>query len=243
MNRPERIPLYLTDEHKCSYLDTEMARTAFIDPNLKISTPVYSSLNQQGFRRSGDFLYRPHCEACQRCKSLRIPLSQFKPNRSQRRNQKKNNDITVVVKTNPDIWDYYDLYERYLKSRHADGDMYPPDPAQYESFLGFNGEYVRHVEYRLEDKLIMVSVMDELSESLSAAYTFFDPEHSDRGLGNFAILWQISHAKEKNLAYLYLGFWIAESEKMKYKSHYQPHEIFQNGKWQAPQSQQNGGDC
>lgn len=237
-NTPERIPLYMTDEHPCSYLDTEMARTAFIDPSFRVSKPIYSSLNQQGFRRSGDFFYRPQCKACDRCKPLRIPAASFQPSRSQRRNLKKNSDIVAVIKSDPDIWEYYGLYRRYLKSRHADGDMYPPDPTQYESFIGSRSDCVRYVEYYLDQQLVMVSVMDRLPDALSAVYTFFDPEYAHRGLGNFAVLWQISQAKEMAIPYLYLGFWIEASPKMNYKTQYRPYEILLDQRWQAPKTQE-----
>lgn len=231
MSQSQRIPLFLTEEHACSYLPNEMAQTAFIDPSATISETVYSSLNTQGFRRSGEYYYRPQCKACTSCKSLRLPVDQFKANRSQKRCLKINSDIEVKVVANPDVWLYYDLYCEYIDKRHKDGDMHPPDPSQYESFIGGRSPFARHVEFYVEDKLAMVSVMDHLSTALSAIYTFYDPKLVSRSLGSFAILWQIDFAKKQGIPLLYLGFWIEECEKMRYKSNYKPHQVLHEGVW------------
>lgn len=231
MSQTQRIPLFLTDEHQCSYLPNEMAQTAFIDPTATVSESIYSSLNTQGFRRSGEYYYRPQCKTCVSCKSLRIPVHQFKANRSQKRCLKGNRDIEAKIVTTPDVWLYYELYSQYINARHKDGDMYPPNPNQYESFIGNHSPFARHVEFRLEDKLVMVSVMDQLSNALSAIYTFYDPTLVSRSLGSYAILWQIQLALEQNLPYLYLGFWIEQCEKMRYKSNYKAHQILNDGQW------------
>lgn len=231
MSQPERIPLYLTEQHNCSYLPDELAQTAFVDPTVTISAPVYSSLNQQGFRRSGEYFYRPQCGACKSCKSLRVPVTQFVANRSQQRCKKMNASLTTKVVKEANIWDYYELYCRYLKLRHSDGDMYPPNPNQYESFLGAFTGFVQYVEYYLDGQLIMVSVMDELPDAISAIYTFFDPSFQKRSLGSYAILWQINHARERRIPYVYLGFWIENCDKMNYKSNFKPHQILDDGAW------------
>lgn len=232
MSQPERIPLYLTEQHNCSYLRDEIAQTAFVDPSIAITTPVYSSLNQQGFRRSGEYFYRPQCGACKGCKSLRVPVVHFVENRSQQRCKKKNTELTTKVRKDVDIWEYYELYCKYLTFRHSDGDMYPPNPNQYESFLGAFTEFVRYVEYYSGDELIMVSVMDELPDALSAIYTFFDPSYVKQSLGSYAILWQIDYAQMRRIPYVYLGFWIEDCDKMSYKSNFKPHQILEEGSWQ-----------
>ena len=232
MSRPERIPLFLTEEHQCSYLPDEVAQTAFVDPTLNISGPVYSSLNQQGFRRSGSYLYRPHCTHCDACKPLRVDVALFKPSRSQKRCIKKNENMEVRIKSETDIWTYYSLYSKYIEKRHPDGDMFPPAPEQFEGFLGDKSPFVRYVEFWDQNELLMVSVMDELADAISAIYTFYDPDFQDRGLGNFAILWQIGHAKMRYIQYLYLGYWIERCDKMNYKSKYHPSQILDDKRWQ-----------
>lgn len=233
MSQPERIALYLTEEHQCSYLPEELAQTAFVDPTIDVSQAVYSSLNQQGFRRSGEYFYRPQCQTCSGCKPLRIPISSFSANRSQKRCLKKNSKLQARINPEADIWDYYDLYASYIEQRHRDGDMYPPVPDQYESFLGGNSKFTRYLEFYDADRLVMVSVMDELADALSAIYTFFDPALEARSLGNYAILWQINYAKKRRIPYLYLGYWIAQCNKMNYKSNFTPCQILVEGSWQT----------
>ena len=231
MSQPERISLYLTEEHQCSYLPDKIAQTAFVDPKVIVSEPVYSSLNQQGFRRSGNYYYRPQCNQCQGCKSLRICVNEFAPNRSQRRCITKNSTLQAKINPEADIWNYYGLYSEYIAARHRDGDMYPPVPDQYESFLGNASNFVRYVEFFEGDNLVMVSVMDELADALSAIYTFYDPALENRGLGTYAILWQLKYARARRIPYLYLGFWIDSCVKMNYKSNFKPYQMLENGAW------------
>jgi len=232
MSQPQPISLYLTEEHQCSYLPDKIARTAFVDPKVSVSGPIYSSLNQQGFRRSGSYYYRPHCKSCQSCKSLRICVNEFRPSRSQKRCVTKNKALEVRINPDADISSYYGLYSNYISTRHRDGDMYPPVPDQYESFLGRTSRFVRYVEFYEGDKLVMVSIIDELADALSAIYTFYDPTFEHRSLGTYAILWQLKYARARRIPYLYLGFWIEECGKMNYKSNFKPNQIFENGDWQ-----------
>lgn len=113
--------------------------------------------------------------------------------------------------------------------------MYPPAPDQYQSFLGSNSAFVRYVEFYDEDRLVMVSVMDELADAVSAIYTFFEPTYASNGLGNYAILWQIDYTRRRRLPFLYLGFWIDECEKMNYKAKFAPNQIFDKGLWREKQ--------
>lgn len=231
MSQPERISLYLTEEHQCSYLPDKIAQTAFVDPKVSVSDPVYSSLNHQGFRRSGSYYYRPQCNSCHGCKSLRICVNRFQPNRSQRRCLTTNTSLRARINPEADIWSYYGLYSDYVSARHRDGDMYPPVPDQYESFLGGNSNFVRYVEFFEGDDLVMVSVMDELADAISAIYTFYDPAHHKRSLGTYAILWQLKYARARKIPYVYLGFWIESCNKMNYKSKFKPYQMLEDGAW------------
>ncbi|MEP1594568.1 MAG: arginyltransferase, partial [Halieaceae bacterium] len=127
--------------------------------------------------------------------------------------------------------DCYDLYRRYIEQRHADGDMYPPDREQYESFLNNAWDCTRYFRFYHEEQLLAVAVVDEMVDGLSAIYTFFEPEALQRGLGTYAILWQVEKAREMGLEHLYLGYWIENCQKMAYKSEYQPLELFSNSRW------------
>lgn len=126
---------------------------------------------------------------------------------------------------------HYQLYERYINERHADGDMYPASYDQFEKFLLHSCTESFFIELWQEEKLIAVSTCDLLDDGLSAVYTFFDPDESRRSLGVFAILKQIEYATQLNLNYLYLGYWVPHSAKMNYKSQYTPLELLLDGQW------------
>lgn len=226
------VPLWLTAEHSCSYLDDKFARSAVVDPDFAIDTALYSNLIEQGFRRSGDQVYRPYCLHCQACVPSRIPVAEFIPHRKQNRCLKRNAHTKVTIK--PPSFDprHFDLYKRYQASRHDKGDVSKISQTEYMQFLGSNWCHTWFVELSIPDKLIAVAVVDVLTNALSAVYTFFDPEFSDFSPGVFAVLWQIEQAKRLKLDYVYLGFWIKECRKMNYKNQYQPLQGLINQQWQ-----------
>lgn len=225
------LKVYTTYPHSCSYLPNKEATTLFVDPRQDIDINLYTRLSLVGFRRSGNHIYRPHCAQCDQCLPARVIVKSFEPNRSQRRNIRKNSDLNI--KQARDIRDNesYSLYARYIESRHDNGDMYPPSREQYESFLNNSLDCTRYYQFRYRDKLIAVSVIDLLNDGISAIYTFFDPRHNDRGLGNYVILWQLKYAAELTLDYVYLGYWIKNCRKMSYKSSFRPLQIYNNGGW------------
>ncbi|GAA5317141.1 MAG: arginyltransferase [Candidatus Pelagadaptatus aseana] len=225
------IRLFATHPHDCSYLENRQATTLFVDPELKMDRSLYSKLSALGFRRSGEHLYRPRCQKCRACIATRVAAAHFKPNRSQRRCWKKNQDIEVRISEELNTALYYPLYERYIYQRHADGDMYPPSEEQFNSFLLSAWDVTRYVEFWLEDKLVGIAVMDQLESDLTAVYTFYDPDLPKRSLGVFAILWQIHHAAKENLNHVYLGYWIKECDKMNYKLSYRPAQLFIDNNW------------
>lgn len=225
------LKLFATQPHPCSYIDGEQATTVFVDPEAKIDVTLYSQLSLLGFRRSGGHLYRPQCSNCQACMSCRIPVSLFKADRSQRRCWQKNQDIQISHTERIDTLEHYNLYSRYIESRHQDGDMYPPSEEQYKAFLTSEWGSTRYLEFRLEGELIGVSVCDHLEDGLSAVYTFYNADLSERSLGKFAILAQIYRAQEMGLSYVYLGYWIKQCEKMNYKTDYRPLELLVNRRW------------
>lgn len=231
-----RLPVFITDTHKCSYLDDREARTAFVDPSIPITQGMTSALNLQGFRRSGRYLYKTSCPACNACKPLRVLVKHFQANRSQRRTLRKNADLSTQLippdQITPEMdKNYYRLYERYIEKRHAHGDMYPPSRSQFDSFIGELYDFSQIVEFRLKERLVMIALCDQLTDGISAIYTFFDPELEKRSLGTYAILWQIQYCAQLGLPFVYLGFWVAECNKMNYKSCYQPNEIYTGESW------------
>ena len=227
------LHFFATPAHDCSYLDGRQAITLFADPHAEIDTALYSALSEAGFRRSGAHIYRPHCQACQACIPVRVLANEFRLNRRQRRIWKKNLDLDVEIKRPMLTNEYYDLFERYIRQRHADGDMFPADRAQFQSFLVAGRVEARFVEFRLAGRLLAVAVMDVLDSALSAIYTFFDPEESQRSLGTLAILWLLEESRRQTKDWLYLGYWIDECQKMNYKSEYMPQERYIHDRWQC----------
>lgn len=225
------LKLFATHPHPCSYLAGEEATTVFIDPQAPINKDVYSRLSLMGFRRSGAHLYRPQCKSCNACISCRIPVDLFRINRSQRRCLKANQDLSISVKTEVDTQEHYNIYAKYIELRHNDGDMYPPSPEQYHAFLTREWDLTEFIEFRLADQLVAVAVCDTLHDGLSAVYTFYDPDVELRALGKLAILTQIELARERGLPYLYLGYWIRNCEKMRYKIQYRPLDLLLNQRW------------
>ncbi|MEH6593698.1 MAG: arginyltransferase [Halioglobus sp.] len=227
------LKVYTTYPHGCSYLKDQEAVTLFVDPRQPVDKALYSKLSAMGFRRSGGHIYRPHCTDCNACIPARIPVDTFSPSRRQRRTLKRNRDL--AIEHTPDIKDStsYELYRSYIEARHADGDMYPPDREQYESFLSNEWNCTDYYRFYDKGRLIAIAVVDVLEDGLSAIYTFFDPEASQRSLGGFAVLWQIEKAREMGLEYIYLGYWIRGCQKMAYKSEYRPLELYLNNRWTA----------
>lgn len=231
MNSSNHLPLFLTTPDACSYLP-ETSQSLCVDPNRHIDTHVFTILTEQGFRRSGQFVYRPHCPACSACIPVRIRVKDFNPNQQEKRILKRGQRLHVIEQTPRFTDEYYALYQEYITERHADGDMFPVSVNQFDSFLAQPIEFARFFEFRLDGKLMALAVTDVLEDSLSAVYCFFDPKDKYFSLGRNAILWQIQHAQYLGLDYLYLGYWIKECRKMNYKSQYQPMEYLVDGQWQ-----------
>ncbi|QJQ95729.1 MULTISPECIES: arginyltransferase [Halomonadaceae] len=227
------LRFFLTVPHACSYLEGHEATTLFLDPQETPVQDVYDSLALLGFRRSGRHLYRPHCDNCQACISVRIPVADFAPNRSQRKLLKRNADLTLHERPARFNAEHYALYSRYIRVRHADGDMFPPSHEQYRTFLTLDHPYARLLEFRLDGQLLAVSAIDVLGHGLSAIYTFFEPseDFDRRSLGSFAVLSLIELARRHALPHVYLGYWIRECRKMNYKRAFQPLEYLHGRHW------------
>lgn len=224
------VRLFLTVEHACSYLPNRTARNLVADP-MVVDNRLYTYLATLGFRRSGGYVYRPHCPGCDACQSLRIPVAQFQPNRSQRRIWHRNSGLSVHVRPPRFNPQHYRLFERYVKVRHPKGGMDDVTPDSYLSFIVSNWSDTVLYEFRLNKHLLAVAVTDRLENALSAVYTFFDPEESRRSLGSYAILWQIAEAERQGLDWVYLGYWIEACMKMVYKANFRPHQLFTAGRW------------
>jgi arginine-tRNA-protein transferase len=225
------LQFYATAPYGCSYLPGRVARSQVATPTHLIDAATYGDLVKIGFRRSGVFTYRPWCDNCRECVPVRLPAAAFAPNRSQRRAWKRH--ATLAAHERPLLFreEHYALYQSYQHARHAGGGMDNDSREQYAHFLLQTHVDSRLVEFREDDALRMVSIVDRLDDGLSSVYTFYDPDFAEGGLGTYAILWQIEQCRRLGLAHLYLGYWIRHSRKMAYKARFHPLEALVDGIW------------
>lgn len=226
------LQFYLTAPYPCSYLPGRAARSQVATPSFLITPPTYAELVRHGFRRSGNFIYRPRCDGCQRCIAVRLPVQDFRPTRAQRRCWRQHNDLSAQLRPLHEEPDHFPLYQRYLQLRHADGSMDQDNHEQFRNFLMQSQVDTLLVEFRAGSLLRMVSIIDLLDDGLSAVYTFYDPGVPRASFGTYGLLWQIELCRKLELPYLYPGYWIAECRKMAYKTSFRPMQGLIDGRWQ-----------
>ncbi|MCP3690453.1 MAG: arginyltransferase [Gammaproteobacteria bacterium] len=231
MNSHVKLNFFASTPEPCSYLSNRDAVSAFANPHMDMDMATYNDLIHHGFRRSGSYVYRPHCPNCEECVSVRVSARQHQHSRNERRVMRRNDDIQMYSVPSKFREEHFELYQRYINTRHTDGSMANPSKANYHRFLICDWTETVFYEFRQNRRLVAVAVADVMSTGLSAVYTFFDPDESVRSLGHFAILKQIEEVQARDLDYLYLGYWIKKCNKMSYKYRYRPLEGFVNDQW------------
>jgi len=234
---PTASQFYITAPQSCPYLDNRVERKLFTALQGEGATALNDSLSRQGFRRSQNVLYRPACAECSACFSARIKVADFSETTSQRRVLKRNRSVIGEASTPWATEEQFRLFRSYLDARHADGGMADMDIFEFSAMIEETPVRTRVIEYRRthtvlsSPDLIAASLTDVLSDGLSMVYSFFEPTLSHNSLGTYIILDHIRIAREANLPYVYLGYWVPGSEKMAYKSNFSALEIFHDGAW------------
>ncbi len=217
----------------CPYLSGRSEQQLFTELNGRSAQQLFERLGEAGFRRSHHIMYRPVCNGCQSCVPVRIAASEFNYSRSWRRVIKTNAGLKAEEIGPRVSEEQFDLFRRYVESRHGDGDMAGMSLRDYANLVTASPVDTTLVEFR-DDKetLVAACLTDKLRDGFSAVYSFFDPDLTDLSLGSYMILWLVEEARRLNLPHVYLGFWIEESQKMAYKRRFAPLEAFNPDGWQ-----------
>jgi len=228
---------YVTAPQPCPYLAGRMERKLFTGLQGDNAQKLNDALSKQGFRRSQNVLYRPSCSECSACMSARVRVADFVPTRSQKRVDRRNAGLQRHATSPWATEEQYALFRSYLDNRHADGGMADMDIFEFAAMVEETPIRSRVIEYTeptetAHQKLVAVCLTDVLEDGLSMVYSFFDPEKTKSSLGTYLILDHVRIAQEAGLPYVYLGYWVPQSEKMAYKANFSPLEIYKGGAWQ-----------
>ncbi|MGE3245641.1 MAG: arginyltransferase [Beijerinckiaceae bacterium] len=235
---------YLTSPAPCPYLPGREERKVFTHLVGRRAAALNNTLTESGFRRSQTIAYRPACEDCRACVSVRVCVDDFQPSRNMRKVIDHNSDLIGFSAPAHPTSEQYSLFRGYLDRRHGDGGMADMNVLDYTMMIEDSHVETRVIEYRRRGPdsfingrgagpLLAVCLTDVLGDGLSMVYSFYEPEEKDRSLGTFMILDHIERARRLALPYLYLGYWVEGSRKMAYKARFLPQErLGQNG-WES----------
>jgi arginine-tRNA-protein transferase len=239
---------YLTAPSPCPYLPGQEERKVFTHLVGERAAELNDLLTHGGFRRSQSIAYRPACESCRACVSVRVVVEDFKPTRSMRRIIARNADVASELRAGAPTSEQYSVFRSYLDARHRDGGMADMTVLDYAMMVEDSHVETRIIEYRRRQpyrplkgrgsgELLAVALTDVLGDGLSMVYSFFESEHAERSLGTFMILDHIDRARRMGLAYVYLGYWVQGSRKMDYKGRFLPQERLAPEGWRRVESE------
>ncbi len=221
---------FITAPSPCPYLPGRVERKVFTHLVGQDARSLNTQLSQGGFRRSQNIAYRPACDGCAACVSVRVPVNTFEMTRGFRRTLKANRDVESTVVKSQATSEHYSLFRSYIDSRHSDGGMADMTVLDFSAMVDDNFVDSRLVEYRVrssaadDGRLVGAVLIDILGDGISMIYSFYEPEETERSLGTFMILDNIARVKRLGLPYLYLGYWVRGSRKMDYKARFLPQE-------------------
>ena len=232
-NGPRRPQFfYTTAPLPCPYVAGRTERKVVTEIAGADADELHDRLSRAGFRRSHNIAYAPVCPSCNACVPIRIPVDRFRPGRTLRKCERANGDIEGFEVPAHATTEQYALFQRYQAARHVEGDMAGMTFYDYRAMVEDTPIDTFMVEFRgPDDRLVGACLTDRLGDGLSAVYSFFDPDLDRRSLGSYAVLWLIERARVVELPYVYLGYWVADSRKMAYKSRFRPSEILTGGIW------------
>ncbi len=243
-NQPTQSPqFFLTAPSPCPYLEGQLERKVFTHLVGDKAAELNDLLTQGGFRRSQNIAYRPACETCRACVSVRILAGEFEPTKSMQRIIKRNGDLVSHEYPAEPSSEQYSLFRHYLDARHRRGGMSDMTVLDYAMMVEDTHVDTRIIEYRLrtpdavatgkaDGPLVATALSDVMGDGMSMVYSFFDPDLSGRSLGTYMILDHIRRTRQRGLNHVYLGYWVHGSHKMEYKTRFQPQEHLMARGWE-----------
>lgn len=218
---------FLSETSACSYLPEESSQLEYRVP-WEPDAEQLRQLLRRGWRRFGNYVFRPQCPVCRKCRSIRIPVDRFQPSKSQRRALKRNSHIEVEVHS-PEVTDdhveLFNEWHRDMALRRGWAENATSFQNYYESFIGGTFDFAREFRYWEGDRLVGIGLVDQVEDAVSSAYFYHDPAWRPLGPGTFSSLMEIEYARQNGLQYVYLGYWIQQNQSMNYKARFQPHEL------------------
>ncbi len=229
---PSRF-FFSTPPAPCPYLSGKMEKKIVTLLAGKDPDNLHNTLSLAGFRRSQDLAYRPACDDCNACIPIRVSAGKFELSKSFRRILKANHDLKARVMPAAAEPEHFDLFHRYLRARHSEGGMSDMSFGDYQAMVEDSPVQTQLTEFRADNgHLLAVCLTDQMDDGLSLVYSYFEPNLNKRSLGSYLVLWHILQAQKIGLPHVYLGYWIAESPKMSYKTRFKPAEILSKDGWQ-----------